>query len=559
MAPLPQLPSSCWRQLFSLLRDADFRLIANFQKSQVETEIATPSHTGCDTSEAFKSNLGKIISLFPDEQIVPDLLEQIEGTGEEKLREVGHRARLFKVLFTAWEALHLVSVREQMHVRDNVIQTLRSHPDLANKLSMEQVDIVHTYEAYRYFLNHLSMQLFPWTSPYFSDHMTLHAQFWNARRGIVFTAGDKQAPYLLTSIQSIRQLGCKLPIEIMYLGNEDLCEGYRNRLESIPGVITRDLSQMVDDEGWKLKGWAAKPFALLFSSFQHVILIDADSLFFRDPEVLFSDPLFNERGALFFKDRLLMPGSKKAWLERILPNPLSQTARKSRLWTRESDHMQESGVVVVDKWRHFVALLMVARMNGPDRDGNKAEGKVGIYDMVYGDKETFWLGWELVGDFDYAFHDGDAAVMGNVQVNQHHDEAEQDFEVKKEAKETASQNGEPDSLVTNFKICAPQILHLDTAGQPLWLNGWLLPNKFSNDDQQQPGKFDGFIKESKNASDLGTWKLGKNNVCCLTSDHISNFSNAEKEILETMIDIGRNVGAISGNESPNQYPKFGSP
>jgi hypothetical protein len=210
--------------------------------------------------------------LFPDEQIVPDFLGQMEGMGEEKLREVGHRARFFKVLFTAWEALHLVSVREQMHVRDNVIQTLRSHPDLANQLSMKQVDIVHTYEAYRYFLNQLSMRLFPWTSPYFSDHMTLHAQFWNARRGIVFTAGDKQAPYLLTSIQSIRQLGCKLPIEIMYLGNEDLCEGYRNRLESMPGVITRDLSQMVDDEGWKLKGWAAKPFALLFSSFQHVLL-----------------------------------------------------------------------------------------------------------------------------------------------------------------------------------------------------------------------------------------------------------------------------------------------
>jgi hypothetical protein len=85
--------------------------------------------------------------------------------------------------------------------------------------------------------------------------------------------------------------------------------------------------------------------------------------------------------------------------------------------------------------------------------------------------------------------------MGNVQDNQQHDETEQDFEVKKETKETASQNGEPDSPVTNFKICAPQILHLDTAGQPLWLNGWLLPNKFSNDNQQQPGKFDGFIKE----------------------------------------------------------------
>lgn len=46
--------------------------------------------------------------------------------------------------------------------------------------------------------------------------------------------------------------------------------------------------------------------------------------------------------------------------------------------------MQESGVVVVDKWRHFISLLMVTRMNGPDRDGNEAEDKIGVYDMVYG-------------------------------------------------------------------------------------------------------------------------------------------------------------------------------
>jgi len=46
--------------------------------------------------------------------------------------------------------------------------------------------------------------------------------------------------------------------------------------------------------------------------------------------------------------------------------------------------MQESGVVVVDKWRHFIALLLVTRMNGPDRDGNKENGVVGVYDMVYG-------------------------------------------------------------------------------------------------------------------------------------------------------------------------------
>ena len=71
-------------------------------------------------------------------------------------------------------------------------------------------------------------------------------------------------------------------------------------------------------------------------------------------------------------------------LQQILPKPISKQVKQSRFWTGDSGHMQESGVVVVDKWRHFVAMLLVTRMNGPDRDGNKDEGRIGVYDMVYG-------------------------------------------------------------------------------------------------------------------------------------------------------------------------------
>lgn len=49
-----------------------------------------------------------------------------------------------------------------------------------------------------------------------------------------------------------------------------------------------------------------------------------------------------------------------------------------------SAHMQESGVIVMDKFRHFLALLVVSRMNGPDRDGNSDKGVKGVYEMVYG-------------------------------------------------------------------------------------------------------------------------------------------------------------------------------
>lgn len=336
----------------------------------------------------FEKALDRVINLLPGEMEGRDLLRQVEGTGKEKLREMGLRVRQYKKFFEAWEDLHLTFDEEGgSYVRDDVIQYLRNHhhepsPEDFTETSLAQM--IHSYEAYRYFLVKFGQLLFPWTAPYFPDHMTLHSHFKKGGRGIVLTAGDDQAPFLLTIIPTFRNLGCTLPIEIMYLGDSDLSEDYRSDLESLDGVLTRDIAPMVNDEGWKLAGWAAKPFAILHSSFREVIFIDADSLFFVNPEVLFDDPAYQKTGALFFRDRLIMPENKKRWLQQILPKPISRQVKQSRFWTGDSGHMQESGVVVVDKWRHFMALLLVTRMNGPDRDGNKEEGRVGVYDMVYG-------------------------------------------------------------------------------------------------------------------------------------------------------------------------------
>jgi hypothetical protein len=336
----------------------------------------------------FEKALARVISLLPGEMEGRDLLRPVEGTGKEKLREMGLRVREYKKFFEAWENLHLTFDEEGgSYVRDDVIQYLRHHQHLPaddefGETSLAQT--IHSYEAYRYFLVKFGQLLFPWTAPYFPDHMTLHSHFKKGGRGIVLTAGDDQAPFLLTIIPTFRNLGCDLPIEIMYLGDSDLSEDYRSDLESLDGVITRDIAQMVNDEGWKLAGWAAKPFAILHSSFREVIFIDADSLFFVNPATLFEDPGYQKAGALFFRDRLIMPENKKRWLQQILPKPISRQVKQSRMWTGDSGHMQESGVVVVDKWRHFIALLFVTRMNGPDRDGNKEEGRVGVYDMVYG-------------------------------------------------------------------------------------------------------------------------------------------------------------------------------
>ncbi|KAJ6436613.1 F-box domain-containingprotein [Purpureocillium lavendulum] len=343
------------------------------------------------------------------------VLRQIDGTGGDKLREIGLRVREYKQFFEAWDELHhALADDKDGYVRDGAIQYLRQH---ITRLSDDQsfaglISSIYSYDSCQSFLVKFSQLLFPWTTPYSPDLVMFRSRFKHGGRGIVLTGSDSQAPFLSTAIPMLRKLGCTLPIEVLYLGDTDLSAKYRAELEAYGGVRALDMSLMINDEGWKLAGWAAKPFAILYSSFREILFIDSDSLFFRNPELLFNDDGYITTGALFFRDRLILPESKKLWLQQILPGPISEKVKNSRPWTGHSGHMQESGVIVVDKWRHFIALLTVARMNGPDRDGNKNEGRVGVYDMVYGDKETFWLGWELAGDLDYAFHQGDAGTMG---------------------------------------------------------------------------------------------------------------------------------------------------
>lgn len=354
---------------------------------------ASKSGSGAASKEQFSPRLGfdealaKIINLLPSELEMRGLLRPIDLTAESRLREYGMLARKYKKYYEAWEALHVASDSEGgTYVRDDVIQYLRNKAALSTNPEdhTELVQKIHAYEEFRRLLVQLNELLFPYTAPYFSDHMTLRSHLKKGGRGIVLTAGNDQVAYLLTQIPILRQLGCNLPIEVMYAGDNDLNRDSRQDLEDLDGVVTRDIMAMVKPVGWDVASWAAKPFAILLSSFREAIFIDADSFFFVNPEVMFEDPGYVKTGALFFRDRLIMPESKKSWLQSILPQPVSKNVKHSRLWTGQSGHQQESGVMVVDKYRHFLAMLFVTRMNGPDRDGNKEERRIGVYDMVYG-------------------------------------------------------------------------------------------------------------------------------------------------------------------------------
>ncbi|TKA72531.1 hypothetical protein B0A55_06431 [Friedmanniomyces simplex] len=347
-----------------------------------------------------------------------------------------------------------------------------------------------------------------------------------------------------------RKLGSTLPIEIMYLGEEDLGEELREMLEDLPGVVSRDMSRMIDDAGWQIRGWASKPWAILMSSFREALFLDADVLFFVNPDILFDDPQYEQTGALFFKDRNLPREQKRKWLKKVLPSPVSDQIKRNRLWTGESGHMQDSGVVVIDNWRHFVPLLLTARLNGPDRDGNKEQGKRGVYDMMYGDKETFWLGWEMAGEVDYAFHNGSTGIMGSL----HKAEAPQSPILAEEALGVHGLHSDHLGLHTriaeskhrepqNVTVCSPQLLHFDVEDRPLWLNGWLSHDKYTHPEDVDIDAFQVYLKEprkdKRNKTEI--WKVGENNNCCLTADSSLRIAPEEREVLGMIIALAKEV------------------
>lgn len=190
-----------------------------------------------------------------DELHMRSLMSSLDPNGGVKLlRDLALRIRSFKGAFKAWENIHL----------DEEHGTLCAQSIILRLRSMQVEDlksVVEIYDEFRSFINSLAAKLFPWTSPYFGDLMSLHASF--EGRGLVFTTGDVHASYLLTSIPAMRALGCNLPIEIMYLGDNDLSEKNRELLGALPNVLTRDISLMIDDKGWEVKG------TIFVSLYQH--------------------------------------------------------------------------------------------------------------------------------------------------------------------------------------------------------------------------------------------------------------------------------------------------
>ncbi|MEO9874670.1 MAG: hypothetical protein ABJM26_13355 [Anderseniella sp.] len=194
--------------------------------------------------------------------------------------------------------------------------------------------------------------------------------------GIVICAGG--AVMLANSYVLVRVLRdihkSELPIEIWHLGPAEMPE-FLARIFVRMGCVVKDALSVSQSEGLKIcDGWQLKVFALRHSSFEQVILLDADQVPLRDPVALFEWPEYRDTGAVFWPDVVDIASDNPIW------NMLDLQQDQVRSW--------ESGQMCINKKMHWRTICLVLAIN---------ERADTFYRFVYGDKDTFLLAWKMTG------------------------------------------------------------------------------------------------------------------------------------------------------------------
>lgn len=270
---------------------------------------------------------------------------------------------------------------------------------------------------------------------------TAHVQYPEADyagRGIVIPAGGwKLLPGVYVTASMLRWLGCTLPIEVWYIGaNGEYAPVYEHLCRHL-GVSWRDATPALKAHGRdrrreRLHGWALKPLLPLLSSFEQMIMLDADCYPVFDPARLWDHPAISETAAAFWPDNAGnadgRPLSGDQWALFGMRTPFL------------ANHGFEAGQMYVDKRRSWHAVQVAAWLSDRFKEFDKSRGKAGGF---WGDKETFNVAWTVtktpylmappLGLHTVAFvqHDPDGNSMF---VHRHLDKPRVDFQDLKAVK-----------------------------------------------------------------------------------------------------------------------------
>ncbi|PVH23844.1 hypothetical protein CXQ85_004138 [Candidozyma haemuli] len=354
---------------------------------------------------------------------------------------------------------------------------------------------------------------FPGCRKYMPDDTLIQYYHENMKgKGIVISAATRYSKDIARLIRVLRGLNNKLPIQIVYRG--DLSTKSRRLLqgaavapiETLLGESFTDQSLMksvlpdvdlgdpakygselpiqhltfvnIEAPMKKLakhffKGYNNKILALMFNTFEEVVLVDADAVPLEAPYDMFHSPEYKATGTYFFKDRSLRDSND--WIEtnyfsKLMPHDHSSFDLAMGIkpvtdftmdipYMRGWRHTQEAGIVMFNRKRHYaanLALLPLALWGEP------------VKSSIWGDKEMYWLAMSIVGDEQYSWSKYDAASVGEFTSDP----------IRKMYNATAAS-----------EVCSSHPGHMSSSGRILWINSgfsFCKKNGYSRDEKKFP-------------------------------------------------------------------------
>ncbi|ODQ63773.1 nucleotide-diphospho-sugar transferase [Nadsonia fulvescens var. elongata DSM 6958] len=222
--------------------------------------------------------------------------------------------------------------------------------------------------------------------------------------GVVIVAGGKFMPMAIASVKVLRDTGSNLPVEIFLANNEEyepkICEKILRQLNARCVILPEAIGKGALNK-FPLKRYQFKALSLLASSFENVLLMDADNYLLKNPEFIFEQDPFSSKGYVFWSDywrRATSPYYYQVAGVQLGPrvrngdpsDKAKETPPAADLEHAIPDPSCESGQLLVSKRMHYKAIILSVYYNlfGPDiyypllSQGSSGEG----------DKETFIAG-----------------------------------------------------------------------------------------------------------------------------------------------------------------------
>ncbi|KAL9122736.1 MAG: hypothetical protein Q9187_000717 [Circinaria calcarea] len=232
-------------------------------------------------------------------------------------------------------------------------------------------------------------------------------------RGIAMLAGGRYSEFAATALGMLREVGSKLPVEVWMKDKTEEKQGWCSELEK-EGMVCRRLSDHMNVTALS-HPYQWKVFVMLFSSFEELLFLDADSIPIKDPDPIFDSEAYRDKGAILWPDYWKHTGSP--WLPYVIG--LSDGASDML----QEERTVESGQIVWDKHRHWKSLCLATYYN--------YYGSRYYYTLIsqgwagWGDKDTFPMAlkayrepyYQVPHDIITAFVYGTTHGVGMVQSN----------------------------------------------------------------------------------------------------------------------------------------------